>query len=857
VAVTPLKATAARQMRRTASDLDRDHPETSAGDHVRDAARVLEHGSTDGSKRHLDAAMEVLTPRNLMRHGILDDEGHATAKQHMHAVNRHRLHVQDIEDAQGRNQRLKEAAAAARPAAPGSVTRAGGANDGPQQAPAPVPPPKPGGSPKAGPGGGQSSMSGVPPDSGPIPTARMRAAERNLANEIALRAAWLDERRDTGGRWTDAGGITAVFGKQKGRRPKPYVSPGQASLNKAIFGKHASKSELDTLAGMFGGVKLKSVSEDRAGLKKSQRAVYDRLRKRGRGHAQAMLVARRFTPEMLKASAFAADACAIVLAFDPTEPRGKGGQWIKSSSRTNAILHGLGNVTGRTPDGTEVTGTYHHYLGTIRPGPGGRPVKVAQVYNPHAAFGRRDAARRRAQQGRPGLLERIANRVGGFGPPVQAAGDGRAVELFNPMQPRGAHGRWVHAGAASVSISKIAGVHGAGSFHHARFMDRYADTQLRNPDSKRLLKMATRAMVRRDFEAAQRHLAGARWHDANFEDGAHLADLDEMARGVAEASRKPALGGRLYLRHPSSAVTPGGQHPGEYRPSKGNLIGYANPMIDMSARTAMLERTPAPRGRPGGPGLYGVKGMGHTAYEQQIVKALIEKRGMPPGKAYAIARAAIRKWSRGGGHVHPEVRAAAGRAEAGELQRQARAKAHAIDPWEVADTLVELAVISLYNPYHAPPGAGGGQFVTAQGSGGAQQQQAARKREAAQVAARKRQAGQAAAADKRGDRAQAAAIGKQIRGLQAQLVQVIKALRAIGGSVPSGKAKTGKAGTGKAGTAAAAAKTKAGAAAKSKSSTPRKVSPATAARRKALAAQVKQIRAKIATLQIAQRQALA
>jgi hypothetical protein len=96
---------------------------------------------------------------------------------------------------------------------------------------------------------------------------------------------------------------------------------------------------------------------------------------------------------------------------------------------------------------------------------------------------------------------------------------------------------------------------------------------------------------------------------------------------------------------------------------------------ELSANTGRLSVTPAPRGKPGGPGLYHVKGMGHTPYEQQIVKALIEKRGMPPGKAYAIARAAIRRWSRGGGHVHPEVRAAAGKAEAGELEKQARAKA--------------------------------------------------------------------------------------------------------------------------------------------------------------------------------------
>jgi hypothetical protein len=98
-------------------------------------------------------------------------------------------------------------------------------------------------------------------------------------------------------------------------------------------------------------------------------------------------------------------------------------------------------------------------------------------------------------------------------------------------------------------------------------------------------------------------------------------------------------------------------------------------VIELSARTAMLERTPAPRGKPGGPGLYDVAGMGHTAYEQQIVKALIEKRGMDPHRAYAVARGAIRRWMRGGGHVHPEVRAAATAAEAGELAKQARAKA--------------------------------------------------------------------------------------------------------------------------------------------------------------------------------------
>ncbi len=167
------------------------------------------------------------------------------------------------------------------------------------------------------------------------------------------------------------------------------------------------------------------------------------------------------------------------------------------------------------------------------------------------------------------------------------------------------------------------------------------------------------------------------------------------------------------------------------------ITAFAN--VDLSARTAALEATPAPRGKTGGPGLYGVKGMGHTAYLQQIVKALIEKRGMPSGKAYAVARGAIRRWASGRGHVHPEVAQAAGAAESGELARQAQARSshgHAIGSWEMADRLIELATTAggaggsgsqqsssrpqssnWQNESRVPAGqAGGGRF----GSGGGQ-----------------------------------------------------------------------------------------------------------------------------------------
>jgi hypothetical protein len=118
--------------------------------------------------------------------------------------------------------------------------------------------------------------------------------------------------------------------------------------------------------------------------------------------------------------------------------------------------------------------------------------------------------------------------------------------------------------------------------------------------------------------------------------------------------------------------------------------GRMAPAVDLSARTAQLEATPAPYGKPGGPGLYGVKGNTHSPYYEQIVKALMEKRGMDKGKASAIAWGALRKWQRGGGHVHSEVRAAATGALAGEKVAQARAHAHA-STWDELGTVIDLA----------------------------------------------------------------------------------------------------------------------------------------------------------------------
>src|SRR5262252_9188288 len=114
IAVAEPRTKAARQMRATAGLLDDHHPEMIAGDHLRDAATLTAAGRLDGAKRHLDAAMFMLTPQSLIRHGILDDDGHADAKHHMHQINRHRLAVEDIEDINALNEHRASMARAAR-----------------------------------------------------------------------------------------------------------------------------------------------------------------------------------------------------------------------------------------------------------------------------------------------------------------------------------------------------------------------------------------------------------------------------------------------------------------------------------------------------------------------------------------------------------------------------------------------------------------------------------------------------------------------------------------------------------------------------------------------------------------------
>ena len=126
--LTPMRQDAAKSMTKLADDMKQSHPEMSAHQHLRDAARTLRSGNEEAAQRHLRAAMFSLSPQSLMRHGLHTDDAHIEARQSMHGVHRHLLLVKDIQDAGAKNRAAIERRAgedeAASPLPPASVPHA-------------------------------------------------------------------------------------------------------------------------------------------------------------------------------------------------------------------------------------------------------------------------------------------------------------------------------------------------------------------------------------------------------------------------------------------------------------------------------------------------------------------------------------------------------------------------------------------------------------------------------------------------------------------------------------------------------------------------------------------------------------
>jgi len=279
-----------------------------------------------------------------------------------------------------------------------------------------------------------------------------------------------------------------------------------------------------------------------------------------------------------------------------------------------------------------------------------------------------------------------------------------AIDLahhFDPMQPRGKDGKWVNAGMGVASAFETVGAHdpsamvavGGGRRNWGNEASQMPDQleRLNHPEAARRSRLITPARV-----------LAAQMDQTRMENGQkplhpELAEIWPNIYGPHGYTAKP---GTLSVPKAPRVVkdkysatgidssgmtkTKIGVRAGLAKKGQGLLYGtplsnYPTTAVNLSAQTARLAVTPSPRGKPGGPGLYNVKGNEHSPYLQNIVKALI-RNGHPPGQAYAIARGSIRRWARGGGKVHPEVRAAAGAAEAQEDTAQARAHAHSSTP---------------------------------------------------------------------------------------------------------------------------------------------------------------------------------
>ena len=96
--LTPMRHQAAQSMSRLAGQVAKVHPDMTAHQHVRDAARMLRAGNEEAAQRHLRAAMFAMTPQSLMRNGMHTDDDHIAARDAMHGVHRHLLLVKDIAD---------------------------------------------------------------------------------------------------------------------------------------------------------------------------------------------------------------------------------------------------------------------------------------------------------------------------------------------------------------------------------------------------------------------------------------------------------------------------------------------------------------------------------------------------------------------------------------------------------------------------------------------------------------------------------------------------------------------------------------------------------------------------------------
>jgi len=120
--------------------------------------------------------------------------------------------------------------------------------------------------------------------------------------------------------------------------------------------------------------------------------------------------------------------------------------------------------------------------------------------------------------------------------------------------------------------------------------------------------------------------------------------------------------------------------------------------VELSLETPIVSTVHHPFGRPGGPGLWRVKGMELPAYIQNIGHALLRTgRAHSVSQAIQMAVGICKNWASGQAKVGPEVRAAAAKAIAEWEAKKVRAHAthHTLSEVRMYDAwgkVIDLAV---------------------------------------------------------------------------------------------------------------------------------------------------------------------
>jgi HK97 family phage prohead protease len=129
----------------------------------------------------------------------------------------------------------------------------------------------------------------------------------------------------------------------------------------------------------------------------------------------------------------------------------------------------------------------------------------------------------------------------------------------------------------------------------------------------------------------------------------------------------PLTAAALELRPPAAHHAP--------RHAAHHAKAASHPAPAQARPGAMRAMTHEPLGKPGGPGLFGMKGAQLPAYIQHVRNDLMESRGMDESKATQEAIGIVRDWAAGRGGASAETQAKAVTAVAEYDRLRARAKA--------------------------------------------------------------------------------------------------------------------------------------------------------------------------------------